>query len=240
MFGDSVIDQYNKMVEKNCKEVMKASKAKSNRDYLSVDKVFKKEIGGYVAPKLLNKDTFKKLIKNSYLYLGQSIPNEPVLEDLYVKAFSEFTFDEFTEFLDVVQSGGFNTIQEAYNSFKKDLDDRTATATANIISTPSIEITEDESVDVGDRFEQVYPPVGSEAEYGFAPRGRGEVEMSATMRQQQERLRVQREAKAGDRPVPQSNILTGARGRPHSIILEAGPKPPPLVRSLSPDFGGGA
>jgi hypothetical protein len=263
--GDSVIEQYNNFARKKCEEVMMQNKAKSNRDYLSVDKVFSKEIGGFVAPKLLNKETFKNLVKNSYKYLGQTIPTESQLEDLFVRAFVDFTFEEFTEFLDVVQSGQFDSVEGAFKSFKKELDARTETASmteSSMSGRPrSIEITEDESVQLGqaDEFQNVFPEVGTEAEFGFAPSGRGGVEMSATMRRQQERLRVQREARAGDRPVPQRNIFTGERGRPSSIVLDPAPSrqppsiirsiselmgvdepsPPPLIRSLSLDFGGG-
>jgi len=220
MFAESVIDEYNNIVEKKCLENMKKNKEKSKRDYLSTNRVFNKEMGGFITPKLITEKVFKNVIKNSYNYLGEKIPSEAVLEDLWVKGFNRFTTDEFAEYIDLVQSGNFVSIGETFNSFIKELADREATASMGL-STPSIEVSEDLSVQLGQggQFENVYPIVGSEAEYGFAPSGKG-TEMSETMRSQQERLRTQMEAKAGDRPVPQSNILTGARGRPANINID--------------------
>ena len=233
MFADSVIDSYNTFVDKKCKEVMKKNKIKSNRDYLSLDRVFNKELGGFVSAKPLNKETFKNIIKNSYKYLGEKSVTEPQLEDLWKKGFDSFTIDEFMEYIDIVQSGSFATIGEAFNSFKKELDNRTATASMTM-SSPSVEITEDLSVDFGQggQYEQVYPPVGSEAEYGFAPSGRTQ-EMSDTMRAQQERLRTSSEASIGGRPVPQSSILTGMRGRPANIDIASAPSfTPPIIMQI--------
>jgi len=233
MFADSIIDSYNNFVDKKCNEVMKKNKEKSNRDYLSSDRMFKKELGGFVSAKLLNKETFLNVIKNSYKYLGEKTPSEAVLEDLYKKGFDTFSIDEFMEYVDLIQSGKFATIGEAFNSFKKELDDRTATASMTM-SSPSIEITEDLSVDFGQggQYTQVYPPVGSEAEYGFAPSGRTQ-EMSDTMRAQQERLRTSSEASIGGRPVPQSSILTGMRGRPANIDIASAPNiTPPRIMQI--------
>lgn len=233
MFADSIIDSYNKFVDKKCEEVMKKNKSLATRDYLSADRVFNKELGGFVAPQLLNKETFKNIIKNSYKYLGEKAITEPELEDLYKKGFDTFSMDEFMEYIDLIQSGRFATITEAFNSFKKELDDRTATASMTM-SSPSIDITEDLSVDFGQggQYTQVYPPVGSEAEYGFAPSGRTQ-EMSDTMRAQQERLRTSSEASIGGRPVPQSSILTGMRGRPANIDIASAPNfTPPILMQI--------
>tara|TARA_B110000285_G_scaffold64910_1_gene74575 strand:- start:156 stop:878 length:723 start_codon:yes stop_codon:yes gene_type:complete len=231
MFENS-IDAYNKYVDKKCEEVMKKNKSLATRDYLSLDRVFNKELGGFVSAKPLNKETFKNIIKNSYKYLGEKSVTEPQLEDLWKKGFDSFTIDEFMEYIDIVQSGSFATIGEAFNSFKKELDNRTATASMTM-SSPSVEITEDLSVDFGQggQYEQVYPPVGSEAEYGFAPSGRTQ-EMSDTMRAQQERLRTSSEASIGGRPVPQSSILTGMRGRPANIDIGSAPifTPPTIMQ----------
>lgn len=233
MFADSVIDAYNKYVDKKCEEVMKKNKSLATRDYLSADRVFKKELGGFISPKPLNKETFKNIIKNSYKYLGNKAITEPEAEDLWEKGFNTFSMDEFMEYVELIQSGSFASIQEAFNSFRKELDDRTATASMTL-STPSIEITEDLSVDFGQggQYDQVYPPVGSEAEYGFAPSGRTQ-EMSDTMRMQQERLRTSSEASIGGRPVPQSNILTGMRGRPANINIASAPNfTPPTIMQI--------
>ena len=233
MFADSVIDSYNKFVDKKCNEVMKKNKSLATRDYLSANRVFNKELGGFVSAKPLNKETFKNIIKNSYKYLGEKSLTEPQLEDLWKKGFDSFSMDEFMEYIDIVQSGSFATIEEAFNSFKKEIDDRTATASMTM-SSPSIEITEDLSVDFGQggQYEQVYPPVGAEAEYGFAPSGRTQ-EMSDTMRAQQERLRTSSEASIGGRPVPQSSILTGMRGRPANINIASAPNfTPPTIMQI--------
>ena len=218
MFADSIIDSYNKFVDKKCEEVMKKNKIKSNRDYLAVDRVFNKELGGFVAPKLLNKETFKNIIKNSYKYLGESILSEAQLEDMYKKGFDTFSMDEFMEYIDLIQSGRFATIGEAFNSFKKELDDRIATASMTL-SSPSIEITEDLSVDFGDPYTQVYPPVGAEAEYGFAKSGINQ-EISNTARKQLERERIQAELSGtGTRPVLEKSIFTGKAGRPSDPVV---------------------
>ena len=223
MFENS-IDAYNKFVDNKCKEVMKKNKSLATRDYLSCDKKFSKELGGFVSPKLLNKETFLNVIKNSYKYLGEKIPSEAEVEDLYKKGFDTFTMDEFMEYIDLIQSGSFATIGDAFNSFKKQLDERTATASMSMSSMPSIEITEDLSVDFaeGGQYTQVYPPVGSEAEYGFAKSGTNQ-EISNTLRKQLERERTQAEVSAGGgRPVPEESIMTGRAGRPANPVVVEG------------------
>ena len=219
MFADSVIDSYNKFVDKKCKEVMKKNKSLATRDYLSADRVFNKELGGFVSAKPLNKETFKNIIKNSYKYLGEKIPSEAVLEDLWVKGFDSFSIDEFMEYIEIVQSGDFATIGEAFNSFKKELDDRTATASMSLstpstsLSTPSVDFAE------GDPYTQIYPPVGSEGEYGFAKSGINQ-EVSNTARKQLERERIQAELSGtGFRPVMERSVFTGKAGRPSDPVI---------------------
>lgn len=216
MFADSVIDSYNKFVDKKCKEVMKKNKSLATRDYLSADRVFNKELGGFVSPKPLNKQTFKNIIKNSYKYLGEKTPSEAEAEDLWEKGFNSFSMNEFMEYIDLVQSGRFATIGEAFNSFKKELDDRTATASMTL--TPS-SIAMTPSIDLGDPYSQIYPPVGSEAEYGFAKSGINQ-EVSNTARKQLERERIQAELSGtGIRPVLEKSIFTGKAGRPSDPVV---------------------
>jgi hypothetical protein len=216
MFADSIIDSYNKFVDKKCEEVMKKNKIKSNRDYLSPNRTFNKELGGFVAQQLLNKQTFKNIIKNSYKYLGEKALTEPELEDLYKKGFDTFSIDEFMEYIDLIQSGRFATIGEAFNSFKKELDDRTATASMTM--TPS-SIAMTPSIDFGDPYTQVYPPAGAEAEYGFAKSGINQ-EVSNTARKQLERERIQAELSGtGIRPVLEKSIFTGKAGRPSDPVV---------------------
>lgn len=222
MFADSVIDSYNKFVDNKCKEVMKKNKSLATRDYLSRDKIFSKELGGFVSPKLLNKETFLNVIKNSYKYLGNKAITEAEAEDLWKKGFDSFSMDEFMEYIDLVQSGSFATITEAFNSFKKQLEDRTATASMSLstpstsLSTPSVDFAE------GDPYTQIYPPVGSEGEYGFAKSGINQ-EVSNTARKQLERERIQAELSGGGlRPVMEKSVFTGKAGRPaEPVIVES-------------------
>ena len=224
MFADSVIDSYNKFVDKKCKEVMKKNKSLATRDYLSADRVFNKELGGFVSAKPLNKETFKNIIKNSYKYLGEKSVTEPQLEDLWEKGFNSFSMDEFMEYIDIVQSGDFSTIGEAFNSFKKELDDRTATAsmslsTPSMSSTPYMSSTPSGSANNASNFTQVYPPAGSEGDYGFAKSGSGQ-EVSNTARKQLERERIQAEVSGtGIRPVLERSVFTGKAGRPADPVI---------------------
>lgn len=238
---DSYIDQYNEIVKKKCKEQNVKNKINSYRDYLAENRVYSKELGGTIAQPLLTQKQFKNIIKNAYVYLDQRIPTKSELEDLYAKAFYTYTLDEFTEFIDMLQSGDFDNIKDAYKSFSKELLNRERIATQPLelssdVSIPSsipssafsaprpspIEIDEDLSVTIGDVFTNIYPPVGQETEYGFSGMGRDN-EMSEFMRSQQETLRRQEELKGpvrgGGRPVPQQATLTGQRGRPLKFDL---------------------
>lgn len=235
---DSYIDQYNKFVEKKCKDQSVKNKIKSYRDYLAENRVYSKELGGTIALPLLTQKQFKNIIKNAYVYLGQKIPTQPELEDLYAKAFNTYTLDEFTEFIDMIQSGDFDNIQDAYKSFTQELRNRERIATEPLevstdgsipssipssafsAPTPSpIEIDEDLSVTIGDVFTNIYPPVGQETQFGFSKMGRAN-EMSESMRSQQETLRRQQELKeSGGRAIPQQATLTGQRGRPLQFDL---------------------
>jgi len=234
---DSYIDQYNALVEKKCKDQSIKNKVKSYRDYLAENRVYSKELGGTIAQPLLTQKQFKNIIKNAYVYLGQKIPTQPELEDLYAKAFNTYTLDEFTEFIDMLQSGDFDNIKDAYKSFSKELLNRELIATQPLelssdgsipssipssafsAPTPSpIEIDEDLSVTIGDVFTNIYPPVGQETQFGFSKMGRA-IEMSESMRSQQETLRRQQELKESGRPVAQQATLTGQRGRPLQFDL---------------------
>lgn len=206
---NSFIDEYNKNVELDCIKIMKSKKLKVNRDYLASNRVYNKELGGFIAPDLLTNKQFKNTIKNIYEYLGENIPNEPELEDLYVKAFNDFTEEQYIDFMNLVFLGGFDNIQDAYKSFTKNLQE------PEILPLRKIDITEG--------FSQYYPPVGSEALYGFAPAGRRE-EMPATTRYVAEVQRRAREfAESTGRPVSESTIFSGERGRPRETTLEGLP-----------------
>lgn len=203
---NSFIDEYNKNVELDCIKIMKSKKLKVNRDYLASNRVYNKELGGFIAPDLLTNKQFKNTIKNIYEYLGQNIPNEPELEDLYVKAFNDFTEEQYIDFMNLVFLGGFDNIQDAYKSFTKNLQEP--------------EIPPRRNIDITEGFSQYYPPVGSEALYGFAPAGRRE-EMPATTRYVAEVQRRAREfAESTGRPVSESTIFTGERGRIRETTLE--------------------
>lgn len=213
---DSVINDYNNVVKMKCEERMRMKKIKTNRDYLAPNRVFNKELGGIVAPKKLTEKQFKNVIKNAYQYLGESIPSEPQLEDLYEKAFNTYTFEEFNEFMDMVQFGNFDNIQDAYKSFTRELSERDRALQMSIKPSQVAPIEIEEDISVTPEFFQYYPPVGAEAEYGFAPIG----EITEGALQREEVLRRQAEFEAGGRPVPQQQTFTGQRGRPRDVILE--------------------
>ena len=229
----SFVNEYNEFVEKKCKKQSIKNKIKSYRDYLAENRVYSKELGGTIAQPLLTERQFKNVIKNAYINLDQRIPTESELEDLYVKSYSIFTFEEFNEFMDTLQFGEFNNIQDAYKSFTQELRNRELIATEPLEGTsdgsipssafsapmPSpIEIEEDLSVTIGDVFTNIYPPVGQETQFGFSRMGRAN-EMSESMRSQQETLRRQQELKEGGRAIPQQATLTGQRGRPLQFDL---------------------
>jgi hypothetical protein len=206
---NSFIDEYNKKVELDCIKKMKSKTLKVNRDYLASNRVYNKELGGFVAPDLLTNKQFKNTIKNIYEYLGQKIPNEPELEDLYVKAFNDFTEEQYIDFMNLVFLGGFDNIQDAYKSFTKNLQE------PEILPLRKIDITEG--------FSQYYPPVGSEALYGFARSGRRE-EMAATTRYRVEVERRKREyADFKSKYADEEKIFIGEVGRPKETILEGLP-----------------
>jgi len=233
----SFVDQYNEFVQKKCKEQSVKNKVKSYRDYLAENRVYSKDLGGTISQPLLTERQFKNVIKNAYIYLNQKIPTQPELEDLYAKAFNTYTFEEFNEFMDMLQTGDFDNIQDAYKSFTQELRNRERIATepfelssdgsipssipssAFSAPTPSpIEIEEDLSVTIGDVFTNIYPPVGQETQFGFSRMGK-KAEMSESMRSQQETLRRQQELKEGGRPVPEQATLSGQRGRPLQFDL---------------------
>ncbi|MCP4970805.1 MAG: hypothetical protein GY932_09465, partial [Arcobacter sp.] len=54
-------------------------------------------------------------------YLGQSVPKEVELEDIYAKVFNTFSMDEFMQFMDIVQFGGHTTLNDAYRAFLDEL-----------------------------------------------------------------------------------------------------------------------
>jgi hypothetical protein len=198
---NSFINEYNNNVELDCIKNMKSKTLKVNRDYLASNRVYNKEFGGFVAPDLLTNKQFKNTIKNIYEYLGQNIPNEPELEDLYVKAFNDFTEEQYIDFMNLVFLGGFDNIQDAYNSFTKNL----------------------QKPEIPEGFSQYYPPVGSEALYGFARSGRRE-EMAATTRYRVEVERRKREyADFKSKYVDEEKIFIGEVGRPKETILEGLP-----------------
>jgi len=118
---NSYIDEYNNLVDKKCKEQMKVKKDKSINDLLSGKTKYNKEFNAYVAIEPITKKQFIINIKNAYKYLGQSIPKEVELEDIYAKVFNTFSMDEFMQFMDIVQFGGHTTLNDAYRAFLDEL-----------------------------------------------------------------------------------------------------------------------
>lgn len=118
---NSYIDEYNNLVDKKCKEQMKVKKDKSINDLLSGKTKYNKEFNAYVAIEPISKKQFIINIKNAYKYLGQSIPKDVELEDIYAKVFNTFSMDEFMQFMNIVQFGGHATLNDAYRSFLDEL-----------------------------------------------------------------------------------------------------------------------
>ena len=118
---NSYIDEYNDLVDKKCKEQMKIKKDKSINNMLSGKTKYNKEFNAYVAIEPITKKQFIINIKNAYKYLGQSIPKEVELEDIYAKVFNTFSMDEFMEFMNIVQFGGHATLNDAYRAFLDEL-----------------------------------------------------------------------------------------------------------------------
>lgn len=223
----SYIDEYNDLVDKKCNEKILAKKNKIKQNVMSSNLVFNKNLNAFITPKLITEKQFMSSVKNLFKYLGQSIPTEPVLEDLYEKVFNLYTLEQFMEFTDLVEFGGFNDLNEAYNAFLKnnesqevitindDLNERTINDDLNERSNNLLEEIQQQS------FSQIYPPVGSERDYGFAKSGRKQ-EMSITSREQSERERRAKEVMdTPGRPVSMANIYSAERGRPTETIIDS-------------------
>jgi hypothetical protein len=141
---NSYIDEYNSLVDKKCKEELKVKKNKSVKNILSGNAKYIKELGGFITPETITKKQFMNGIKNVYKYLGKAEPKEPVLEDIYEKVFNSFTFEQFSQFMDMAQFGGYSNLNEAYNAFLDEL--RVSEGTA-MPSVSGAELFEEESVE---------------------------------------------------------------------------------------------
>ena len=213
---DSYIDKYNKEVEEKCKEIMMNKKNIIRRDILAPNKIFNSNMGGFVSEPNLTKNQFINIIKNGYVNLGEKTPSVSELEDLYIKSFNNFSFEEFTEFMDLIQFGNFQTIEDAYKSFIVDLKDRNTSLPEPSSPPPSPE----SSVDITENvtFQQFYPPVGFESQFGFIPSSRNS-EMGISSRREAEIERRRSEASTtGLRPV--KDIYSSLKGRPRDMILD--------------------
>lgn len=140
---NSYIDEYNSLVDKKCKEELKVKKNKSVKNILSGNAKYIKELGGFITPETITKKQFMNGIKNVYKYLGKSQPKEAVFEDIYEKVFNSFTFEEFAEFMNLAQFGGYSNLNEAYNAFLDQL--RISEGTA--MPSTGGELFEEESVE---------------------------------------------------------------------------------------------
>ena len=118
---ENYIDQYNNLVDKKCKEQIKVKRNKSVKDILSGNAKYIKDLNAYVVAQTLTKKQFMNGVKNVFKYVGKSEPKEIVLEDIYEKVFNSFSFEQFAQFMDLAQFGGFKTLNEAYNAFLDEL-----------------------------------------------------------------------------------------------------------------------
>jgi hypothetical protein len=212
----SYIDEYNDLVDKKCNEKILLKKKNIKQNVMSSNLVFDKNLNAFITPKLLTEKQFMSSVKNLFKYLGQSIPAEPVLEDLYQKVFNLYSLEQFMEFSDLVQFGGFNNLTEAYNAFLKNNESQEVTEFRDDLTERSnnlLEEIEEQS------FSQIYPPVGSERDYGFAASGKSQ-EMSITTRERAERERRGKEVmETPGRPISMANIYSAERGRPTETII---------------------
>ena len=140
---ESYINEYNSLVDKKCKEELKVKKNKSVKNILSGNAKYVKELNAFITPETITKKQFMNGIKNVYKYLGKPQPNEPILEDIYQKVFNSFTFEEFSQFMDMAQFGGYSNLRDAYNAFLDEL--RISEGTA--MPSTGGELFEEESVE---------------------------------------------------------------------------------------------
>jgi len=140
---ESYINEYNSLVDKKCKEELKVKKNKSVKNILSGNAKYVKELNAFITPETITKKQFMNGIKNVYKYLGKPQPKEPILENVYEKVFNSFTFEEFAEFMDLAQFGGYSNLNEAYNAFLDQL--RISEGTA--MPSTGGELFEEESVE---------------------------------------------------------------------------------------------
>ena len=140
---ESYINEYNSLVDKKCKEELKVKKNKSVKNILSGNAKYVKELNAFITPETITKKQFMNGIKNVYKYLGKPQPKEAVFENVYEKVFNSFTFEEFAEFMDMAQFGGYSNLNEAYNAFLDQL--RISQGTA--MPSTGGELFEEESVE---------------------------------------------------------------------------------------------
>lgn len=152
---NSYIDEYNNLVDKKCKEQMKVKKDKSINDLLSGKTKYNKEFNAYVAIEPITKKQFIINIKNAYKYLGQSIPKDVELEDIYAKVFNTFSMDEFIQFMDIVQFGGHSTLNDAYRAFLDEL------RIKENVSSDLVEVDSDLVLASNSLFEEIESEIGS-------------------------------------------------------------------------------
>ena len=117
--------------------------------------------------------------------------------------------------MDLIQFGNFQTIEDAYKSFIVDLKDRNTS-----LPEPSSPEPPESSVDITENvtFQQFYPPVGFESQFGFIPSSRNS-EMGISSRREAEIERRRSEASTtGLRPV--KDIYSSLKGRPRDMILD--------------------
>ena len=213
----SYIDEYNDLVDKKCNEKILLKKKNIKQNVMSSNLVFDKNLNAFITPKLMTEKQFMSSVKNLFKYLGQSIPAEPVLEDLYQKVFNLYSLEQFMEFSDLVEFGGFNNLNDAYNAFLKNNESQDVVTITDDLTERSNNLLEEIQEQT---FSQIYPPVGFERDYGFVPSGRRE-EMPVSTRQQAERERRGKEImETPGRPVSMANIYSAERGRPRETILE--------------------
>lgn len=230
---ESFIQKYNKEVEARCNEKMNKKKQLEKKSILSKNTKFDKNLNAFISQPVITKNQFEKIVKSTYTYLGKPIPTEPVLEDLYSRLFDVLSIDEFDEVMNLFIEKGYTDLKDAWNEYTRkpqnvdvlrridieevnmpDEDDSLRQRGDDLLQEIDSDLEEEEPT-----FSNIYPRLGTERDYGFAPSSRTQ-EMTTTRRDEAERIRRSEEVlQTSGRPVSMANIFSAERGRPRETII---------------------
>jgi len=182
----SYIDEYNDLVEKKCIMKNKKREEKERNGLLNPNLKFSSSLNAFIPPpddsSKMNKNDFINVVKSKYESLGKEPPTDVEIEDIFDKVGSMLNNQQ----IDMNQFNGFfseileaNTINDAFNNFISNLN--------------QYEMTEPEPP----VFQNIYPPPGQEAIYGFSEgtflKRDGEENKTLLRKQEMERRRNEKE-----------------------------------------------